>query len=178
MPTHQYNQINKRIIELKQNQVFVYGANASGFHGAGAAGQAMRGDPKNTWRQDPAFLKAMRARPGSPDRIGKWAVFGVARGFQQGREGCSYAIETIERPGMRRSTPLETIKSQMMELLDFAKTRPELEFLMTPVGGNLAGYTHSELAKIWKEATQAKGLPPNIKLPKGGLYEPAPMEVN
>ena len=98
------------------------------------------------------FLKAMNARPGSPDRIGKWAVFGVARGFQQGREGMSYAIETIVRPGIKRSTPLSLIQKQLVDLLAFAQNHLDLNFLMTAVGTKMAGYTDNEMAACWKAA--------------------------
>ena len=99
------------ITTLAPHQVFVYGSNSTGFSGAGAAGLAVRGTSANTWRTDEWFLKAMRAPVGSPDRIGKWAVFGVARGWSQGREGMGYAIETIRHPGREwhRSVPLAEI---------------------------------------------------------------------
>lgn len=85
-----------------------------GSHGAGAAGVAgvaMRGVGANTWRDDPAFRRAMAAPAGSPDRRGRWAGYGTAGGFQRGRLGCSYANETIDRPGQFRSTPLRSSTS-------------------------------------------------------------------
>jgi hypothetical protein len=36
---------------LKPNEVFVFGSNSTGFHGA--AGLACWGDSRNTWRNDP-----------------------------------------------------------------------------------------------------------------------------
>jgi hypothetical protein len=174
MPTDQYNKANRNITGLKPGQVFVFGANTTGFHGAGSAGMAMRGEAKNTWRNDPAFLRAKSVPPGHADRIGKWAVYGVARGFQKGREGMSYAIETIVRPGQLRSTPLSAIKAQFGELLAFAKANPQYEILMTPVGCGYAGYTASEMKIIWDEAVaQAGGLPENVKNTEG-LYHDNP----
>jgi hypothetical protein len=38
-------------------EVLVFGSNRSGFHGAGSAGLAFRGDSRNTWRSDPFFLR-------------------------------------------------------------------------------------------------------------------------
>lgn len=87
------------ITHLEPNEVFVFGSNAQGFHGAGSSGQAFRGDRANTWRTDEFFLAAMRSKPGSPERVGNWAIFGVAYGLQVGRNGMSYAVKTIERPG-------------------------------------------------------------------------------
>ena len=104
------------ITSLKSNEVFVFGSNAQGFHGAGSAGYAMRGDTRNNWRQDKTFRRAMEAPVGHPDRVGKWAVFGVARGFSKGHEGISYAIQTIEKPGRKRSTSRQDICIQLGRL--------------------------------------------------------------
>ena len=106
--------------------VYVFGSNGQGFHGAGQAGWVCRGDSLNNWRTDSWFQAAMRAAVGSKDRIGKRAVFGIARGFQEGTEGCSYAIQTVTRPGQRRSVSLEEIYKQLVELWDFAKQHPEI----------------------------------------------------
>jgi hypothetical protein len=142
----------KPITVLAPNEVFIFGANSSGFHGAGAAGYAMRGTASNTWRTDEAFLRAMRAPVGHPDRVGKWAVYGVARGLQQGREGKSYGIETIVRPGMKRSVSLDEIGEQLTGLFSFAATHGELTFLMTPVGASLSGWTAAEMKQTWDTA--------------------------
>jgi hypothetical protein len=151
------------ITQLKQNEVFVFGSNAQGFHGAGSAGMAMRGTSANTWRQDAKFLKAMNAKPGSPDRKGVWAIYGVARGYQEGIIGKSYAIQTIIRPGQRRSTSLAEIKKQFIELFTFANKYKGLNFLMTPVGCGYSGYTIEEMRSCWNSAIQTFGeLPPNI----------------
>lgn len=156
------------VTSLKDNEVFVFGSNSTGFHGAGAAGLACRGDSRNTWRTDTWFLKAMKAPVSSPDRIGKWAVYGVARGFQIGKEGKSYAIQTIVKPGLKRSTPLEEIKEQLLAMFEYAKSTPELDFLMTPVGAGLAGYTNKEMKALWDEIKDKA--PSNIIAPKD-LYE-------
>ena len=137
------------ITKLEPNEVFIMGTNASGFHGAGAAEYAMRGTAANTWRTDEAFLRAARAPEGHPDRVGRWAVFGVGRGWQRGREGMSYAIQTIERPGVKRSTPLREIEKQFIELQTFCRAHPEWRFLMTPVGGSLSGWTEDEMAETF-----------------------------
>lgn len=152
------------ITKLNPTEVIIIGTNSGGFHGAGAAGLAMRGDAKNNWRDDPAFLKAKAAPPDHPDRKGKWAVYGVARGHQIGTEGQSYAIETIVRPGLKRSTPLSEIRKQIMQMLTFADKHPELTLLATPIGCGLAGYSPTEMDKTWKEAIKNQGsLPKNLR---------------
>ena len=112
---------NRTITSLAPEEVFVFGSNQHGFHGAGLAGFACRGDSKNTWRNDAWFLEAMNSKPDSEDRIGKWAIYGVSRGFQQGSEGMSYAIQTVIKPGQRRSVSIQDIKKQVVQLWDFAK---------------------------------------------------------
>ena len=135
------------ITTLKPNEVFVFGSNAQGFHGAGSAGFAMRGDTRNNWRQDEAFKRAMKAPVGHPDRVGKWAIFGVSRGMQKGYAGLSYAIQTIERAGQRRSTSRRDICIQLIKLWNTAKKHPDLIFLMTPVGCGYSGYTPAEMSR-------------------------------
>ncbi len=150
------------IINIHAHQVFVFGSNASGFHGAGSAGMACRGDARNTWRQDKWFLRALETEPGSPERTGKWAILGVARGFQEGKEGKSYAVETIQRPGWRRSTPLGTIYNQLVTLRKFIDEHPEWEFLITPLGEGYSGYTEQEMGELWGMLFQG-GVPKNIQ---------------
>ena len=154
----------KPITALKPDEIIVIGTNAEGFHGAGAAGYAMRGTSRPNWSDDPIFLRAMRSPVGHPDRIGKWAVYGIARGFQQGREGASYGIETIRRPGLRRSVPLDEILSQIVTLFKFAVAHPEKKFLMTPIGCGMAGYSEKEMAAVFQKACQAHP-PTNVIIP-------------
>ena len=155
----------EKIDSLSPGQVFVFGSNVTGFHGAGAAGLAWRGEAANTWRQDPAFLAAMKAPVGSPERVGRWAVYGVARGPQAGRVGQSYAIVTIEIPGQRRSTPLSTIEAELTRLCQHARAHPQQEFLVTKIGCGLAGYTAAEIAPLFSRTQQAVGIPDNVVLP-------------
>jgi len=147
------------ITSLQPSEVFVFGSNRDGFHGAGGAGLACRGDAGNTWRNDSWFLKAMKAPVGSTDRIGKWAVYGVARGFQEGREGKSYAIVTVTRPGAKRSIPLEDIFGQLQDLWKFAAEHPELSFVISPIGEGYAGYSRTEMDSLWERLPKM----PNIK---------------
>ena len=152
---------------LQPNQILVFGSNASGFHGAGAAGFACRGTSQNTWRHDEWFLKAMKSPVGSTERVGKWAIFGHARGLQQGREGRSYAIVTIKHPGQRRSIPLSEIQAQFVDLCSCCHSNPQSEFLFTAVGSGLAGYTAAEMLATFRAALkQSGGKPANLVLPQ------------
>lgn len=130
-------------------EVFVFGSNGLGFHGAGAAGYAFLGDAQYSWRDSSAFQKALKAPAGHPDRVGHSAILGVARGFQRGKKGYSYAIETCTKPGARRSVPLSEIEKQMRELIDFANEHPDMTFLITAFGTGYAGYSRQEINEIW-----------------------------
>jgi hypothetical protein len=152
----------ENITELKDNEIFVFGSNKTGFHGAGAAGFACRGDARNNWRQDEWFIAAINAQIGSEKRIGKWAVYGVGRGFQEGKEGKSYGIDTIKIPGHKRSTPLSDIKKQIEELNNFANNNPQYKFLVTKIGSALAGYTVEEIRQLFIEVDN---IADNIILP-------------
>lgn len=168
------------ITALAPHQVFVFGSNRGernvaaqrqskdgGFHGAGAAGVAWRGTPGHPhrghpdhWSKDSAFLAAIQAPYGDPARIGKWAVMRVCHGPMQGREGKSYAIYTVTKPGLKRSIPLTEIGAQFARFLAFAQARPHLEFLVTPVGEGLAGYAQRQLDPLWQGAGT---LPQNVR---------------
>jgi len=162
-------QLGATVIDyLASNQVFVFGSNATGFHGAGAAGLALRGDHRNNWRKDTWFKKAMRAPEGSRNRVGNWAVFGVSRGFQQGESGKSYAIQTIERPGEKRSTTRKEIYFQLVELWAFIKEHPEWEFLICPLGEGYAGYTKAEMDEVWAFLLKKHGTPFNVNFLRDG----------
>ena len=147
------------IEKLEPHQVFVFGSNGQGFHGAGSAGLACRGDSRNNWRQDQWFLAAMRGG----DPTGKWAVYGVARGFQQGREGMSFAIQTVTRPGAKQSVSRREIYYQLVDLWDFARANPQWEILLTPVGQGYAGWSREEMAEVWAYLEQQHGWPVNVK---------------
>lgn len=161
------------ITTLAPHQVYLFGSNAAGFHGAGAAGYAMRGTAANTWRTDKAFLRAMQAPVGHPDRIGRWAVFGIGRGHQVGYEGMSYAIETIRRPGRayHRSVPLAEIEDQLIELFGWAEHHTDHEVLMTPIGAGLSGWSAEDMAATLARAVKRYGgLPRNVIAPPD-LYD-------
>lgn len=91
----------------------------------------------------------------------------MARGFQEGKEGKSYAIQTIVRPGAKRSTPLKEIQKQLIELSMFATRHQEYDFLMTPVGSGLAGWTDEEMREVWIRVVSL--MPSNVTVPNN-LY--------
>ncbi len=141
------------ITSLAPNQVFVFGSNVDGIHGAGAARRA--------------FGKYSE-RP-SKGTKGYWAVFGQGEGYQEGKEGASYAIATkdLKQKSGSQKVPLPKIAKQIDRFLKFAKSRPDKEFLVTKIGCGLAGYSESEIAALW----QGKDIPNNVLLPQAFVVE-------
>lgn len=153
----------RAITTLKPNQVFVFGSNRQGFHGAGSAGYAMRGDSRNNWRQDTKFLalleKYKRTKLPQP---GKWAELGKSYGLQTGTEGSSWAIITVTHPGAKRSISRRQIYEQLVSLWKAVKVEPELEFIIAPLAEGYAGYTHDEMEEVWNHLFKTHGKPNNI----------------
>lgn len=159
-----YKVTPKNITELKDDEVFVFGSNESGFHGAGAAGFAFRYDNSCNWRQDTFFLEAMNNKDDPDKVVGKWAIFGKASGFHYGKEGKSYSIITIKKPGLKRSRPLHLLSYDIGQFLSFATSYKHLKFYVTEIGTNLAGYTVEEIAPLFKDAN-TNGIE-NVYLPE------------
>lgn len=144
------------ITELKQNEVFVFGSNAKGIHGAGAALTAFG----HKYHRE---LKLSRW-DGRPFK-GKWAVYGIARGFQVGYEGMSYAIETKADWRVARSTPLREIGVQCVQMFVFAEKHPEYKFLCTDFGAGKAGYSSKEISRSFYWGQIGCIIPDNVYLP-------------
>ena len=83
------------------------------------------------------------------DRFG--AMIGKGNGFS----GSSYAI-----PTMRGN--LQEVKKYVDEFLDFAKRHGDLTFLTTKIGCGVAGYSVSQIAPLFKAATELE----NVWLPQ------------
>lgn len=116
------------IKKLNANEVFVFGSNLAGRHGAGAALQAV-----------------------------KWgAEYG--KGF--GLMGQTFGIPTRDRNIITLDLP--TIEIYVEGLLLFAKEHAAKTFLVTEIGCGRAGYRHSDIAPLFRNAV-ALG---NIHLPE------------
>jgi len=131
------------IDKLEENQVFVFGSNEQGFHGAGSAGFASFGVPGNMWRK---FDYANKPNGWK----GKWNVKGCASGFQTGTEGMSYALLTCKSPGDKKSYSGNRIRGSIYELYKFALTRMDYQFLIAyTIKLNLNGYSPKEMATFF-----------------------------
>lgn len=84
--------------------------------------------------------------------------FGARRSKAVGMSGQTFAIPTkgfnLEVLGAAM------IKAYVNDFLDFARSRPDLTFLVTPIGCGLAGYAPEQIAPMFS------GSPTNVVLPK------------
>lgn len=89
--------------------------------------------------------------------------FGAMKGIApMGLCGQAYGIITTSFNEMK--VKLEFIEQQVVLLYEFAKLRPDLVFIVTKIGTNLAGFTINDIAHIFHQLEWNK--PNNIILPK------------
>lgn len=126
----------EQITLLKKYEIFVFGSNLLGVHGAGAARLAY----DNQW-----------AKPGKGFGI-HWKVNREMIG--------SYAIPT---KGLYIETlDLKWIKYYVDYFISQAKNLKTLTFLVTEIGCGLAGYEPKDIAPLFKDAVDVE----NIHLPQ------------
>jgi hypothetical protein len=81
--------------------------------------------------------------------------FGAVWGKGVGLYGQSYAIPTMQGG-------VKTVKPYVDEFIEFAKSHPELRFLVTKIGCGIAGFREEQIAPLFAEAIGVK----NIILPR------------
>lgn len=84
--------------------------------------------------------------------------YGAIPGKGIGHHGNSYAIPTKDY-GIR-TMPINHIRPYVESFIRYASKNPQLEFYITPIGTGLAGYTHEQIAPLFKNA------PANCQLPE------------
>ena len=82
--------------------------------------------------------------------------FGAIWGQGVGLQGQSYGIPTMHGG-------VDAIKPYVDEFIEFAKTRPDLTFLVTRVGCGIAGFTNEEISPLFAKAHEVE----NNVLPSG-----------
>lgn len=81
--------------------------------------------------------------------------FGAIWGQGVGLQGQSYGIPTMQGG-------VNTIKPYVDEFIEFAKTHPQLNFLVTEIGCGIAGFSVEEIAPLFEQAIEVE----NIYLPE------------
>lgn len=81
--------------------------------------------------------------------------FGAIWGQGVGLQGQSYGIPTMHGG-------VEDIKPYVDEFIEFAKSHPDLTFLVTRIGCGIAGFRDEEIAPLFKECKDLE----NVLLPR------------
>ena len=115
-------------LQPRPGDVFVFGSNRQGRHGAGAAKRAVE-------------------------------RFGAIPGQARGRQGDAYAIVTKELRCVAPPVTLGEIAEEVKTFLTYARDRPETRFLVTRLGGGLAGFDWSRQVRPLFD-----GRPGNVEL--------------
>ena len=138
----------ERVVTLKPNEVFIFGSNEHGFHGAGAAGFASFGRTGNVWREEGYGDKPYGWR-------GKWNVKGIAEGLQEGTDGKSYALPTVVQAGQKCSLTKLQIIINIKRMYKVAQDHSELTFLVAGSDDGkipLNGYSHKDMVLMYSAA--------------------------
>lgn len=85
--------------------------------------------------------------------------FGAVNGLGVGPQGQSYAIPTLGW-NMGR-LPIQYIQLYVDQFVEYAKEMPHKEFLVTPIGTGIAGFSVEDMASLWD-----REIPKNIFLPE------------
>ena len=84
---------------------------------------------------------------------------GATYGQPEGLQGRSYAIITKE---IRKHMPIVTLQDVeygVHKLLLYAEEHPELKFVVSRIGGGLAGFSDEHIAPLFRDIT------PNVVIP-------------
>lgn len=107
------------------SEIFVFGSNTEGRHGAGAA-------------------KAAREQHG--------AIYGRGEGLQGQSYAIPTKGTRLDAPGRLKTLPLDAIAAHVATFIRFAESRPDLTFRLTPIGCGLAGYKPYQIAPMFARA--------------------------
>jgi hypothetical protein len=72
--------------------------------------------------------------------------WGAEYGVGEGRTGNAYALPTKDEK--LKTLPLEDVRQSYIRFWKYAFRNPEVQFLLTPFGTGLAGYSVSEIRGI------------------------------
>jgi hypothetical protein len=134
------NYYTNDITKLDNDEVFVFGANLQGFHGAGSAGFATFGEHGNVWRKH-------NYDQWPKGKKGRWNVKGKI-GPQIGIEGKSYGLPTVTKAGAKRS-----LKIDFHPLYECCNRNPLWRFYFAQTASpGLNGWSPTEIVKFAKTA--------------------------
>ena len=91
----------------------------------------------------------------------KALTWGAVWGQAEGLQGRTYGIPSKDKT-IRRTLSISEIEPYVTRFIEFAKSRPDLIFLVTEIGCGLAGLKPKNVAPLFKDAVHVK----NIYLPR------------
>ena len=94
------------------------------------------------------FGSDLRGRHGAGAAKTALRHYGAAEGCGIGLSGKSYAIPT--KDVNIQPLPLDLIEQYVEEFVNFTKNNLQYSFLITPLGTGLAGYSHEQIAPMFK----------------------------
>jgi hypothetical protein len=118
--------------------IFVFGSNLAGRHGAGAAKWA---------------------------HIHRGAIYGQGVG-RQGDSYAIPTKDGRNRADLKdpkQTLSLAAIKAEVRHFLHYARSNPHLTFEVTPIGCGLAGYKYSEIGPLFADAPPNVKLPAEFR---------------
>lgn len=119
----------------------------------------MRQYHNGVWDEESVFVFGSNLAGRHGAGAAKFAVqnCGACYGYGNGHFGKSYAIPTKDQHIFTLS--LFSIEQYVFFFKQYAHTKPYLTFFVTAIGTGLAGYSHEEIAPMFKDA------PDNCVLP-------------
>lgn len=96
------------------------------------------------------FGSNLRGRHGAGAALAAAKHYGAIEGVGVGMQGRSYGIPTKDEHIQTLS--LQEIEVHVKEFVKFTHVNPHLCFMVTPIGTGLAGYSHHQIAPMFKDA--------------------------
>lgn len=82
--------------------------------------------------------------------------YGAEYGNPEGRQGNSYAIPTKDKELV--SLPIYKISQYVDTFVSYILAHPNTPFFITAIGTQLAGYSHEDIAPLFKELSGVKNV--------------------
>lgn len=103
------------------------------------------------------FGSNLRGRHGAGAALHAAQHHSAKEGVGIGPTGTAYAIPTKDM--FIQTLPLHSIKPHVDTFIRYARDNPHLRFQVTAIGTGLAGYTHSDIAPMFRDAPDNCDLP-------------------
>lgn len=96
------------------------------------------------------FGSNLAGRHGKGAALSARQNWGAEYGVGRGRTGSAYALPT--KDFKIKTLPIRDISRYVTEFIEYARSHPELQFIVTRVGCGLAGYKESDIRPLFEGA--------------------------